>query len=650
MPIFLKDIPLDQAVLRFRQALESHDLTGPLPAEEILLDERACGRVLADGIWAKICSPHYHASAMDGFAVRAADTAPAMASRPVSLRLGEQAFYVDTGDPLPDGTNAVIPIEQVEPLGGDDPRHPFEILVRAAVSPWSHIRLLGEDIVTSQLIAARGQQLRPSDLGAIAASGNTTLRVIRQPVVAILPTGDELVPIGTQPQQGDILEYNSLVMAAQVNSWGGKAVRYPITPDDKLAIQAQVEQAAESADLILLNAGSSAGSEDFSAEVISTLGTLLVHGVAVRPGHPVIIGILPPTTTRPRAVPIFGVPGYPVSAALTCELFVRPLLEEWSGLKNTNTEVVEATLARKVNSPAGDDDVIRVSIGDVRGRLLAAPLPRGAGVITSLTRADGITVIPRGIQGLEAGERVRVELYRPAREVRKTVLISGSHDLSLDVLAEYLSARGARLAASNVGSLGGLNALARGEAHASGCHLLDVETGTYNDLFIRQYLPGIPVLALGWAERVQGLIVPRGNPLNITSLADLTRPEVTFSNRQRGAGTRVLLDYQLKRAEIQAKDIQGYADEEYTHLGVAAAVFSHRADCGLGIQAAADALGLDFIPLFNETYEIIIPLDLQDHPGVQLILAATQDPVFKQNLKAFSGYGWDSLGQIRYPH
>lgn len=649
MSIFLKDIPLEQAVLRLHQALEENDLNGPMPTEEILLDEHACGRVLADGVWAKICSPHYHASAMDGFAIRAADTAAAISSRPVSLRVGDQAFYVDTGDPLPERTNAVIPIEQVEPLGGEDPRHPFEILIRAAVSPWSHIRLLGEDIVATQLIASRGQVLRPYDLGAIAASGNTCLQVIRKPVVAILPTGDELVPIGTQPKQGNILEYNSLVMASQVNSWGGTAIRYPSIRDDRQAIQSQVELAARSADLVLLNAGSSAGSEDHSAEVIANLGTLLVHGVAVRPGHPVIIGILPPAgSTRPRAVPIIGVPGYPVSAALTCELFVRPLLEEWTGLEEHSTETVEAILARKINSPAGDDDVVRVSVGDVRGRLLAAPLARGAGVITSLTRADGITVIPRGIQGLEAGEPVRVKLYRSEHEARKTVMISGSHDLSLDVLAEYLSGHGSRLAASNVGSLGGLNSLTRGEAHACGSHLLDVETGIYNDSYIRQYLPDIPVMILGWAQRIQGLIVPRGNPLHITTLADLTRSDVTFSNRQRGAGTRVLLDYHLKKAGILPVDIRGYADEEYTHLGVAAAVFSQRADCGLGIQAAAVALNLDFVPLFNETYEIIIPTDLLEHPGVKLMIDASRDAAFKENLTRLPGYSWDSLGNTRY--
>jgi len=649
MSIFLKDIPLEQAVLRFHQALEEHGLDGRLPAEEIPLDEYACGRVLADGIWAKICSPHYHAAAMDGFAINAMNSTAAIPSRPVSLRVGEQAFYVDTGDPLPGFTNAVIPIEQVEPLGGNDPRHPFEIWIRASVSPWSHIRLLGEDIVATQLITSRGQVLRPYDLGAIAASGNTKLHVIRKPVVAIIPTGDELVPIGTQPSQGEILEYNSLVLAAQINSWGGSAIRYPSIRDDLQAIQAQVELAARSADLILLNAGSSAGSEDHSAEVVANLGSLLVHGVAVRPGHPVIIGILPPAgSLRPRAVPIIGVPGYPVSAALTCELFVHPLVEEWTGQKDHTSVTVEAILSRKTNSPAGDDDVVRVSVADVRGRLLAAPLARGAGVITSLTRADGITVIPRGVQGIEAGEPVQVKLYRSEQEARKTLMFTGSHDLSLDVLAEYISGHDSRLAASNVGSLGGLISLARGEAHACGSHLLDVETGIYNDSYIRRYLPGVPVMVFSWAQRVQGLIVPRQNPLHIHTLADLTRTDITFSNRQRGAGTRVLLDYHLKKAGILPREIHGYNDEEYTHLGVAAAVFSHRADCGLGIQAAADALNLDFIPLFNETYEIIIPADLLEHPGVKLMIAATRDSAFKDHISQLPGYIWDSLGETRY--
>ena len=348
MSIYLHDIPLPEAKACLQSALEQADLWRVLGVETIPLDENALGRVLAGPVWAKVSSPHYHASAMDGFAVRAEDTAGAQPSSPLLLPChpapslpsssapsppGSSAQYVDTGDPLPDWANAVIPIENVEALDENgeitgDIRAPKAIRIRAAVTPWSHVRALGEDIVATQLVLAAGQVLRPVDLGAIAASGHAEVKVARKPRVAILPTGTELVPIGSELKPGDILEYNSLVLAAQVNAWGGEAVRFPITPDRFEAIVQRVQEAARDSDLILLNAGSSAGAEDFSAKVVEKLGVLLVHGVAVRPGHPVILGMIAGgghsslVTRHSSLVPIIGVPGYPVSAALTAEIFV----------------------------------------------------------------------------------------------------------------------------------------------------------------------------------------------------------------------------------------------------------------------------------------------------------------------------------------
>lgn len=650
MSVYLHDIPLSEAQRRFAEALRQAGLWGILGVEEIALDEHALGRVLAEPVWAKMCSPHYHAAAMDGFAIRAEQTAGAQPSSPVTLQVGPEAHYVDTGDPLPDGFDAVVPIEHVETLDETgqvvpDLRHPAAIRLRSAVTPWSHVRPLGEDIVATQLVLPAGQTLRPVDLGAIAASGHTTVRVARRPRVAILPTGTELVPIGYPLQSGDILEYNSLVLAAQVRAWGGEATRFPITPDDFDAICARVRQAAQAHDLILLNAGSSAGSEDFSARVVEALGTLLVHGVAVRPGHPVILGMITADTAR-RSVPIIGVPGYPVSAALTGEIFVEPLLARWLGRAPQELPRARAYLTRKVTSPAGDDDYVRVALGEVDGRLLAAPLSRGAGVITSLVRADGLVILPRGVQGAEAGEEVEALLYRTPKELTQTIFCIGSHDMTLDLLAQFLAGRERRLASANVGSLGGLLALRRGEAHLAGAHLLDPESGEYNLAYIRKYLPGVPVRVYGFVERVQGLMVRRGNPKGIQNLGDLTRPDVTFVNRQRGAGTRILLDYELLRQGISPDQIRGYHQEEYTHLGVAAAVASGRADCGLGIPAAAQALDLDFIPLFSEKYQLIIPQRHAESPLLAPLFDVLQDSAFRQAVQQMPGYEISDMGHL----
>jgi len=672
MSVYLHDIPLPDAQTRLKQALQEADLWRILGAETIPLSENALGRVTAEPVWAKISSPHYHASAMDGFAVRAVSTNGALPSKPVTLRVGPEAEYVDTGDPLPDWSNAVIPIENVESLEDDgklaaEIRNPVSVRIRASVTPWSHVRPLGEDIVATQLVLPAGHILKPVDLGAIAASGHQEIRVARKPKVAILPTGTELVPIGSALKSGDILEYNSLVIASQIKSMGGEPTRYPITKDDFDLLCEKVQEAARTHDLVLLNAGSSAGKDDFSSKVVEKLGKLLVHGVAVRPGHPVILGLIDrqSSTLAPSAsagvenqkselltpgtshlIPIIGVPGYPVSAALTIDIFVEPLIARWLGRRPNELPTETATLTRKIVSPAGDDDFVRVAVGRVGDRLLAAPLSRGAGVITSLVQADGLALIPRGKQGMEAGEQVNVHLYRSRSEIEKTIFCIGSHDLTLDLISQFLADHDRRLASANVGSQGGLIALRRGEAHLAGSHLLNPETGEYNISSIRQYMPDIPVKVVALVGREQGLLIKRGNPKGINGLEDLPRIDIRFVNRQRGAGTRVLLDYHLKLMTINPEQIVGYGQEEYTHLGVAAAVASGRADCGLGIAAAAQALDLDFIPLFQERYDLVIPTRFAETDLLTPLFELLTDGSFRKAVSQLPGYDVSVMGTI----
>ncbi len=663
MSVYLHDIPLSEAQARLKQALQDANLWRVLAAETIPLDENALGRVTAAPIWAKISSPHYHASAMDGFAARAVATHGALPSKPLTLQIGPEAAYVDTGDPLPDWANAVIPIENIESLDElgnltKEIRNPISIRIRASITPWSHVRPLGEDIVATQLVLPAGHLLKPADLGAIAASGHQEIKVARKPRVAILPTGTELVPIGSKLKRGDILEYNSLVLAAQIKSMGGEATRYPITKDDFDLICERVQEAAESHDLILLNAGSSAGAEDFSSKVVEKLGTLLVHGVAVRPGHPVILGMInrqsrienqksETLTPDPSPlIPIIGVPGYPVSAALTIDIFVEPVIAQWLGRQPKVLPTETATLTRKIVSPPGDDDYVRVVVGKVGDKLLAAPLSRGAGVITSLVQADGLAIIPRGTQGIDAGEPVQVHLYRSKAEIERTIFCIGSHDLTLDLMSQFLAEQDRRLASANVGSQGGLIALRRDEAHLAGSHLLNPETGEYNISYIRQYMPGIPVKVVALVGREQGLLVKRGNPKGIRSLEDLRRSEVRFVNRQRGAGTRVLLDYHLNLMTISPEWIVGYSQEEYTHLGVAAAVASGRADCGLGITAAAQALDLDFIPLFKERYDLVFPKQFAESDLLLPLFGLLSDRRFREAVSQLKGYDVSVMGTI----
>ena len=633
--MYLEDIPLEDALARFWAALERADALRPLGGEEVPVAD-ALGRVTAEAVFARLSVPHYHAAAMDGIAVRAEETLGASESAPMQLLVGSQATWVDTGDPLPPQTNAVIMAEQVQDLGDGQ----LEIL--ASVAPWQHVRPMGEDLVATELVLPENHSLGAVDLGALVAAGHTRVAVRRRPTVAILPTGTELVEGGTTPlAPGAIVDFNSVVLAGQVREWGGAPTRLPITPDDRALIRDRVSGALEEHDVVLVIAGSSAGSEDFTAGIVRELGELLVHGVAIRPGHPLILGV-----ARNKA--LIGIPGYPVSAILTSELCLKPLLYRLQGLPPPSRPRTTATITRKLLSPMGEEEYVRVKLGQVGSRLMAAPLSRGAGVIMSMVRADGLARIPRFSEGVHAGAEVEVELLRSMDEVARTVVAIGSHDLALDLLSNALARRspGASLASANVGSLGGLLALARGEAHLAGSHLLDEQTGEYNVSYIRRHLRDHKVVLVHLACRVQGLIVPRGNPKQLSKLTDLVRPDVLFVNRQRGSGTRVLLDYELKKLGLEPRAVRGYEREEYTHLAVAADVASGAADTGLGILAAARALDLEFVPLFNEQYQLVIPCAHYDAPILAPLLEILRSSAFATQVDALGGYDVTDMGRV----
>ncbi len=630
--VYLRDVPLDEARRAFEAALDEAGWSPPLPGETVPVGE-ALHRVTAAPVWARESSPHYYASAMDGIAVCAADTIGASESSPLRLKVGPQVTWVDTGDPLPADRDAVIMIEQVQRMGDD------EVEIMQPVAPWQHVRPLGEDIVATELVLTEGRRLGPVDLGAIAASGNTTVSVRRKPRVAILPTGTELVDPGSELKPGDIVEFNSIMLAAQVQEWGGEATRLPATRDDKDLIQSRVAQALTNYDIVVVNAGSSAGSEDYTSTIVGDLGKLVIHGVAVRPGHPVVLGVC-------SGKPVLGIPGYPVSAVLTSELFLAPLLYRLVGLIEPERPRIAASMTRKVLSPMGEDEYLRVKLGRVGGRVVATPLQRGAGVISSLVRADALVRIPRMSEGVHAGEEVEAHLLRQSDDVYRTIVAIGSHDLALDLLSSAIARvrPGMSLSSSNVGSLGGLIALQRGEAHLAGSHLLDEETGEYNVSYVRRHLPGRQVVIVNLVYRDQGLIVAPGNPLGIHGLQDLLRPDVRYINRQRGAGTRVLLDYELKKMGVEPSQVSGYEREEYTHLGVAAAVMGGTADAGLGILAAARALKMEFVPLLKERYDLIIPAEYYESDLLAPLLQVIRSDAFQREVESLGGYDASDMG------
>lgn len=600
----------------------------------------ALGRVTSEPIFARRSVPHYHGAAMDGIAVEASRTFGATETSPLRLRIGKDAFYVDTGDSLPEGTNAVIMIEQVFPVEGED----GVLEVRSAAYPWQHVRKVGEDIVAGELILPVNHMLRPADLGALLAAMVTSVKVYRRPRVWIQPTGDELVsPYEAESiKPGQIIEFNGTILASLVKNCHGEPILKGIVPDRPEAIRKSIMEACRSdVDVVLVNAGSSAGSEDYTVHIINELGTVFVHGVTMMPGKPVIIGEV-------MGKPVFGVPGYPVSAILAFDQFVSPLLWWMQGLHSPEPPTVKAVLARKVASKLGLEEFLRVVLGRVGGEVVAVPIQRGAGLITSLTRADGIVRIPHDEEGYDAGKTVTVELLKPAGAIDSNIIMIGSHDNTIDVIASELKARDSRLhlSSSNVGSLGGLVALRKGHAHLAGSHLLDTTDGTYNFSFIEKYLRGIPVRVVELTRRQQGFMLAPGNPKRLRTIQDLAQDNVRFINRQAGAGTRILFDYELQKAGISPEQINGYEQEEYTHMAVAVAILSGRADVGMGIYAAAKALGLEFMPVSEERYDLIIREDAFGDPKMAILMEVIRSDEFREMVRNLGGYDPSNSGSI----
>ena len=593
------------------------------------------GRITAAPVYSKISSPHYNSSAMDGIAAVSTKTFGASERNHIELEEGKDYIVVDTGDPIPKEFDTVIMVEDLIRVGEG------KVKIYNGAAPWQNIRPIGEDIVENQLIIPSNHSVRPVDIGAMIAGGVNSIEVYKRPVAGIIPTGTELVEPGTSLKTGDIIDFNSRVFSAQVSEWGGIPNRFSIVKDNYNEIKSAIERAVKECDIVLINAGSSAGREDYTCSIIEELGQVVVHGVAIKPGKPVIMGII-------DKKPVIGIPGYPVSAYFVMEIIVKKLIESFQGVYSKEMKALEATLSRRVMSSLKYLEFVRMKLGYVGDKLIATPLSRGAGSTMSLVRADGILEIPQNIEGIEAGTKVFVKLLKDEKDIENTIVSIGSHDPIIDIISDMLHVRNKDyyLSSAHVGSMGGIMALKNGETHMAPIHLLDMETGEYNTSYIKKYLQGLDISLIKCVKRVQGFMVQKGNPLNISTLKDIADRKLKFVNRQRGSGTRLLLDYNLKKMNISAKDISGYEREEFTHLSVAAAVAAGDADCGLGIYSAAIMMGLDFIPVCNEEYDIAVPLQYLKLDMIKEFIEVIKSREFKNELDKLGGYDYCDIGTI----
>ena len=626
--LYLTTIPVEEAKKIYLTAL-GDDIK---PRSEVISVTDALGRVTAEAVYAKFSSPLYNSAAMDGIAVISSRTNWASESSPVLLTPKEDYVIVDTGDPIRKPYDAVIMAEDIQET-------PDGVLIRSSAPAWQHVRPIGEDIISGEMILTGYHRIRPIDIGVLLSGGVTKIPVFTQPRVGIIPTGSEIVEPYDDPKEGEIIESNSRMFEAMVRENGGIPKRYDIVKDDKDEIRESVLKALSENDIVIVNAGSSAGTEDYTVHILRELGEVFVHGVAMKPGKPVILG-------RACGKPIIGIPGYPVSAYLAMENFVYPLLASFTGQKESEGRTIEAVLSRRLVSSLKHREYVRVRVGRVGGRYVCSPLARGAGAAMSMVRADGFCIIPQEKEGYEAGETVTVNLFGTTEELDKTLVCIGSHDLLLDIISDLMSGEpgGVRLSSTHVGSLGGLMALRRGEAHLTPSHLLDEKTGVYNESYIRTLFPGEKMVLVKAVRRIQGFIVAKGNPLGITGIEDLTR--VQYVNRQRGAGTRVLLDYMLSRAGIPKEAVRGYDAEAATHMAVAAQVAGGEADCGMGVYSAAHAMGLDFIPVGEEEYDFVMRKDSLEMPEVKCFLKLLGSEAFRKKLDELGGYALEDPVRI----
>jgi len=631
--IFRELVSLDEARRRLFDAVDFN-----LGVEEVHISE-AYGRVLAENCRSRIDVPPFDRATMDGYAVRAEDTFGADEDSPVRLKVigrieagrfpnvevGEgEAVEISTGAMMPKGANAVVMVEYTS-------REGEEVLIYKPVPPGENVASAGSDVMAGELVLRKGTRLTAREIGVLASIGLERVKVVRRPKVAVISTGNELVPPGGKLEFGKIYDVNSYSIGAGVVENGGIPVRLGIVGDDEREMEEAILKGLELADVVLLSGGTSAGVGDMVYRILERLGDVLVHGIAVKPGKPTVIAVC-------DKKPVIGLPGYPTSAMIIFELIVAPLIRRLAGLPEERRNVIRAKVPFRIHSAVGRREFMPVNVVEGSEGYMAYPLTEYSGSVSTLANSDGFVEVPENRVFLEGGEVVDVHLFGDLRPADLTII--GSHCVGVDLILELMR-KPITAKVINVGSTGGILAIRRGEADVAGCHLLDEETGEYNLPILRRYgLKGIAVLVKGYV-REQGFIVAKGNPKGIRGFEDLLRDDVTMINRNPGSGTRILLDMHLRAVaeemgigfeELKGR-IRGYGVEAKSHTAVAIAVLTGKADVGLGIRTVAERYGLDFIPVRPEEYDFVVRKDRLGKEGVKSFLNILRSEEFGRELE-----------------
>lgn len=601
--------------------------------------ENSVGHILATDVFSKKNVPHYTASAVDGYAIISDRTRGATSATPISLITDFE--WINTGGCVPDWANAIIMVEDVSLSDG-------VLIVRKTVIQGENVRAVGEDIAAGSLLAYAGDSISPALLSLFLCSGIYEVNVYSKPRIVFIPTGNEIIDKATwegatPPPSGLVVDSNSILIENTLNQWGYDVDIHPIVRDDPNLLKEVINKVTERYDIVLIGAGSSKGDRDHTEHVLDEMGDLLFHWVLSKPGRPAM-------AAKMRKGLLLCLPGFSISTAVILWSLVYPLLSFVTGkdvgsIEDMLPKAIGAhqTLFAKLllphSSPQGVQEWLRVQVAQIGESVYGWPLPSGASNISSLANADGIALLPASLLECDKGTSIVIWVTKKI-ELSKRILFQGSDDPAIHLLVAILRRQGQDMVIRSVGSMGGLAALHRHEAHLAGSHLLDSETGCYNTSYINLFRGEELWQRNHLFDREQGLLLKRGNPKGIKSIEDIVEKEAVFVNRQPGAGTRVLFDFLLKRQSIEASLIKGYERQCVTHLEVANRVAMGLADVALGVKSAADALGLDFLPITKETYELIFPKESLSLEPMRVLLESINDVSWKKKVEQMGGYSW----------
>ncbi len=620
----------------YKEAIEKYsDITKTIISyETIEVSSKECnGYILSEPVFANVSSPNFTASAMDGVAVNYEKTLDATEVNHITLIKNIDYIEVDTGDYIPPNYNAVIMVENIIKVNHK------EIKITSPAGFYENIRSVGEDIVKAQMILPRFHKIRPVDVGAIIGGGVEYVKVVKPFKIGIMPTGTEIVDVSKKIfEKGDIIDSNSHMLKALVEEMGFQATINEVIKDDYDLLKENITNLTQENDIVFINAGSSSGRKDFTKDILEELGEVVVHGIAIKPGKPVIMAIV-------NKKIVIGIPGYPVSCYIIFEKVIKPILNKL--IKQTGEETnIQCFLTKNVYSSLKHLEFVRVKVGIVNDKWVATPLARGAGISMSLVECDGILEVPKELEGYSQGEKVTIKLNKSNEVLKNKIVSIGSHDILLDIIKDLMIKENSliNLSSSNIGSMGGILALKNKECLMAPIHIFDRVTKNYNIAIVKKIFKNEEMVLIKGVKRLQGLIVQKGNPKNINSIKDIINYK--YCNRQKSSGTYLLFESLLKDNDIRKESISGFDFYVPTHFDVAVNVKENIVDCGLGIYSVAKVLELDFIKVAEEEYDFLIYKKDLNKEHIQQFISILKLDDLRAQLEDVGGYDCIDIGKV----